>query len=206
MTETLTTAAPLAIDDATADLLFRTARSVTDWAEGDVSDQQLQAAWDLAKFGPTAMNIQPLRFAVVRSAEAKARLIPLMAETNQPKVAAAPVTLVLANDPAFHEHMDRTFPIYPGMKEQLAPAAEARGDMARSNAFLQAGFLIVALRSVGLSVRPMNGMDFEAVDKEFFGDSGRRSFMVINVGIAEGAGTRHPRLPRLDIDEVADFH
>jgi 3-hydroxypropanoate dehydrogenase len=204
VTATLETAAPLAIDDAAADRLFRTARSVTEWSDAEVTDAHLQAAWDLAKFGPTAMNTQPLRLAVLRSDEAKARLIKHLPDGNRPKVEAAPVTLVLAHDAGFHEHMPRTFPVYPGIKEQLAPDAEARHGMARTNALIQAGYLIVALRSVGLSLRPMNGMDFDGVDAEFFAGSGYKSFMMISAGFTEGEGTEHPRLPRLALDEVAE--
>ncbi|MBO0608636.1 malonic semialdehyde reductase [Myceligenerans salitolerans] len=203
MTETLEAAAPLAIDDAAADRLFRTARSVTEWTDAEVTDAHLRAAWDLAKFGPTAMNTLPLRFVVVRSDEAKARLLAHLPDGNRPKVESAPATLVLAHDPEFHEHLPRLFPVYPGIKEQLAPAPDVRDGMARTNALIQAGYLIVALRSVGLSVRPMNGMDFDGVDAEFFADSGYKSFMMIAAGVTAGEGTGHPRLPRLTLDEVA---
>ncbi|RPF22815.1 malonic semialdehyde reductase [Myceligenerans xiligouense] len=203
MIETLEAAAPLAIDDAAADRLFRTARSVTNWTDDEVTDAHLRAAWDLAKFGPTAMNNLPLRFVVARSPEAKDRLLKHVPDGNRSKVEAAPATLVLAHDAEFHEHLPRLFPVYPGIREQLAPAAEMRDDMARSNALIQAGYLIVALRSVGLSLRPMNGMDFDGVDAEFFADTGYKSFMMIAAGVSEGEGTDHPRLPRFDLDEVA---
>lgn len=194
---------PLAIDEAAADRLFRTARSVTRWSDAEVTDAHIEAAWDLAKFGPTAMNTLPLRFVLVRSGEAKARLRQHVADGNKPKVDAAPATLVLAHDAGFHEHLPRLFPVYPGIRDQLAPAPEVRDGMARSNALIQAGYLIVALRSVGLALRPMNGMDFDGVDAEFFGDSGYKSFLMIAAGVAEDEGTDHPRLPRLSLDEVA---
>jgi 3-hydroxypropanoate dehydrogenase len=191
------------IDDSAADLLFRAARTTMEWAGDEVADERIQAAWDLAKFGPTAMNCLPLRMTVVRTPEAKDRLIPHMAEGNQAKVKAAPVSLVLAYDPRFHEHMPTTFPVVPDMRDQLDPAEDARREIARNNALLQAGYLILALRSVGLAAGPMNGMDFDGVDGEFFADSGLRSFLVVNTGVAEGAGTAFPRLPRLEFEQVA---
>ncbi|MBB4932915.1 3-hydroxypropanoate dehydrogenase [Lipingzhangella halophila] len=191
------------IDDPTADRLFRAARTTMEWADAEVPDERIQAAWDLTKFGPTAMNCLPMRMAVVRTPEAKARLIPHMAEANQAKVEAAPLSLVLAGDPSFHEHMPTTFPVVPDMKDQLDPVEDVRGEMARTNALLQAGYLIIALRSVGLAAGPMNGMDFQGVDGEFFADSGFKSFLVVNTGVAEGAGTPFPRLPRLDLHQVA---
>ena len=205
MTDTMLETAPLAIDEAAADLLFRDARTTSQWTDAEVPDARLEAAWDLAKLGPTAMNTLPLRLLVVRSGEAKQRLIEHMADGNKPKVEAAPVSLVLAADPAFHEHLDELFPVYPGIREQLAPAVDAREQMARTNALIQAGYLIVALRSVGLAAGPMNGMDFAGVDAEFFADSGWKSFMVVNVGVADGEGSPYPRNPRLAFEQVAEI-
>jgi 3-hydroxypropanoate dehydrogenase len=203
MTETLPAPA-LAVADDVADLLFRTARTTMQWTDAEVSDEQIAAAWDLAKFGPTAMNTLPLRLLVVRSPEAKQRLVAHMADGNKAKVEAAPASLVLAADPGFHEHLDVLFPVYPGIRDQLAAAAELRENMARTNALLQAGYLILALRAVGLAAGPMNGMDFDGVDGEFFAESGWKSFLVVNVGQAEGEGTAHPRLPRLSFEQVAE--
>ncbi|WP_402461781.1 malonic semialdehyde reductase [Isoptericola aurantiacus] len=204
MTDTLLESTPLAIDEAAADRIFRTARTTSQWSDAEVSDARLEAAWDLAKLGPTAMNTLPLRWLVVRSPEAKQRLVAHMADGNKPKVEAAPVSLVLAADPAFHEHLDELFPVYPGIREQLAPAAEQRGDMARFNALIQAGYVIVALRAVGLAAGPMNGMDTAGIDAEFFGESGWQSLMVVNVGEAEGEGSPYPRNPRLSFEQVAE--
>lgn len=204
MTTTTLPAAPLAIAEEAADLIFRDARTTSLWTDAEVTDAQLEAAWDLAKMGPTAMNTLPLRVLVVRSAEAKARLAVHMADGNRPKVEAAPVSLVLAADPAFHERLDELFPAYPGIKDQLAPAVETREHMARTNALLQAGYLIVALRAVGLATGPMNGMDTDGIDRELFAESGWRSFLVVNVGVADGAGSPYPRNPRLAFGEVAE--
>ncbi|MDO8150693.1 malonic semialdehyde reductase [Isoptericola sp. b408] len=203
MTDTLLETATLAVDEASADRLFRHARSTSQWTGAEVTDAQLQAAWDLAKLGPTAMNTLPLRLLVVRSPEAKQRLVEHMGGGNKAKVEAAPVSLVLAADPAFHEHLDELFPVYPGIREQLAPATEVREQMARKNALLQAGYLIVALRAAGLAAGPMDGMDADGIDREFFAESGWRSLMVVNVGEADGEGSPHPRGPRLDLGQVS---
>ncbi|WP_277208645.1 malonic semialdehyde reductase [Isoptericola croceus] len=204
MTDTLMESAHLAIGEDAADRIFRHARTTSQWSDAEVTDAWLEAAWDLAKLGPTAMNTVPLRLLVVRSGEARHRLIEHMGGGNKAKVEAAPVSLVLAADPAFHEHLDELFPVYPGIREQLAPATETREQMARTNALLQAGYLVVALRSVGLAAGPMNGMDFDGVDNEFFADSGWKSFMVINVGVADGEGSPHPRNPRLPFQQVTE--
>ncbi len=203
MTTTTLETAPLAIAEDAADLLFRDARTTSLWTDAEVTDAQLEAAWDLAKMGPTAMNTLPLRVLVVRSPEAKARLAAHMADGNKPKVQAAPVSLVLAADPEFHLHLDELFPAYPGIKDQLAPAVETREHMARTNALLQAGYLVVALRAVGLAAGPMNGMDTDGIDRDLLAGSGWRSFLVVNVGVADGEGSPYPRNPRLSFGQVS---
>jgi len=203
MTVTIDSAAALAIDEAAADVLYRSARTAREWTDAEVSDADLQAAWDLAKFGPTAMNTLPLRFAVLRSAESKARLSALMPDGNKERVESSPVTLVLAYDPDFHEQMDTLFPVAPGMREQLAPAAERRAGMAAMNAHLQTGYLLLALRAAGLAVGPRQAADYDAVAEEFFAGTGFVPFLVVNAGHAEGDGTPYPRLPRLGYSEVA---
>ncbi|MFD2026487.1 malonic semialdehyde reductase [Promicromonospora aerolata] len=201
MTETLE-ATGLAIDDVTADRLFRTARTVTSFAESDVTDQQLAAVYDLIKWGPTAMNVSPLRVLVVRTPEARQRLVATMPEGNQERVANAPVTLVLAYDPEFHERLDVLVPHLPGAREIFAGDDAARADAARTNALLQAGYLVVGLRAAGLAAGPMHGL-YDGIDAEFFAESGWKGFLVVNVSAVEGADTSRPRAPRLEFDEVA---
>ncbi|MDR7382514.1 malonic semialdehyde reductase [Promicromonospora iranensis] len=201
MTETLE-APGLAIDDATADRLFRTARTVTTFAGSDVTDEQLAAVYDLIKWGPTSMNVSPLRVLVVRTPEARERLVANMPEGNRERVANAPVSLVLAYDPEFHERLDVLVPHLPGAREMFAADDEARASAARTNALLQAGYLIVGLRAAGLSAGPMHGI-YDGIDAEFFTESGWKGFLVVNVGSAEGAETSRPRAPRLEFDEVS---
>lgn len=193
----------LQIDTDTADQLFRTARTAREFTDDEVGVEQIERVYDLIKWGPTAMNIVPLRLLVLRRGAARERLVPLMAEGNQDRVATAPLTLVLAADPAFHQHMGTLFPHAPQVQEQLSQSPEACEPMARKNALIQAGYLIVGLRAAGLATGPMDGMDFDAVDAEFFAERGWRSLMVVNVGQADGSGSPLPRLPRLNFADAA---
>lgn len=203
MTATIDTTAALAIDEAAADLLFRTARTTSQWTDAPVTDDELRAAWDLAKFGPTAMNSLPLRLAVVRSAEERARLVDLMPDGNKSRVASAPVTLVLAYDHNFHEHMDTLFPHAPGVGASFGPQEDLRHGMGSMNAHLQAGYLLVGLRAAGLAAGPMHAADYEGVNEAFFAGTGYKAFLVVNVGHADGEGTAYPRAPRFDLDQVS---
>src|SRR4051812_48990610 len=95
-------AAPGRLDAAAARLLFHEARSHGAWSDQPVSDEELRLVYEQARMGPTSMNSSPLRIVFVRSAEAKARLLPALAPMNVDKVKTAPVTAIFAYDSAFH--------------------------------------------------------------------------------------------------------
>src|SRR3954471_16792960 len=91
-------------------LLFREARTANSFSDEPVTEEQLQAIYDLVKWAPTSMNTQPLRALVVRTPEGRQRLLPHLAEGNRAKTATAPVTVVLAADTDFHENLPKTLP------------------------------------------------------------------------------------------------
>ena len=74
---------------------------------------------------------------------------------------------------------------------------------ARYNAILQIGFLIVAIRAVGLAAGPILGFDHEAVDQAFFPDGRCQSVLVMNVG--RGLPKRYDRLPRLPYEDAVQI-
>jgi nitroreductase len=62
---------------------------------------------NLAKWPPTAANIQPLRVLDVRTQAGRDRLVTHMADGNKAKTASAPAVAVLAIDTDFHEPVAR---------------------------------------------------------------------------------------------------
>lgn len=189
-----------ALDDAARDLLFREARSANTFTDEPITDEQIHAIYDLVKWTPTSANLQPLRILLLRSPEAKARLLPLMSDGNRAKTGTAPVVAILAADTDFHEQIPRVFPQRPEMRERFADAAQ-REQFARFNATLQAGYFILAVRAIGLFAGPMAGFDAAGVDKEFFAGTPLKSLLVINIG-RPGPDAWFPRLPRLDFEDV----
>ena len=147
------------------------------------------------------MNSQPLRIVLVRSPEARARLVPLMGGNNRGRTADAPLVAVLAADTDWHEELPRIFPGYPGARDAFAANREGRVRSALQSAAIQAGYFIVAVRAVGLGAGPMGGFDADAVSREFFPDGSHQAFLVVGIGHADESGYR-PRNPRLDYDEV----
>ncbi|SBT41359.1 malonic semialdehyde reductase [Micromonospora auratinigra] len=181
--------------------LFTDARTANTFTDEPVSDAQLRAIFELAKYPPTAANTQPLRVLIIRDGEPRERLLAHMSEGNRAKTASAPVVAVLAADTDFHDTIPRVFPIRPEMRDGLAADPVARERMARFNATLQIGYWLFGVRAAGLAAGPMAGFDADGLDKEFFADSSWRSLLVVNIG-HPGPDAWFPRLPRLDYDEV----
>ena len=188
------------LDEPAKDALFREARTANTFTDEPVTDEQLQAIYDLVKWAPTAANTQPLRILILRTPEAKARLLPLMNDGNRAKTATAPAVAIVAADTEFHENIPRLLPFRPELKDNFVDAA-VREPFARFNATLQTGYFILAIRAVGLSAGPMGGFDAAGVDKEFFAGTPLKSLLVINIGVP-GPDAWFPRLPRLDYEDV----
>lgn len=194
-------ASRLAIGADAADLLFRDARTAHAFTGDEVTDEQMRAVYDLVKWGPTALNGQPLRVVLVRSDEARERLVPLMSGNNRRRVAGAPLVAILAADLDWHDELPRVFPAYAGARESFQVNEAVRHEMALQNAALQAGYFIVGVRAAGLAAGPMGGFDADAVSAAFFPDGRHRVFLVVNLGHVHEDSYR-PRQPRLDYDEV----
>lgn len=190
----------LVLDSAAQDLLFREARTANTFTDEPVTEEQVQAIYDLVKFGPTAFNQSPLRVVLVRSAEARERLVAHMAEGNQPKTAAAPLVAILAADNEFHEELPALLPHFPQAKDMFFSERPVREQAAGLNAALQAAYFFVGVRAAGLAAGPMTGFDFAGVQKEFLDDD-HTPLMVVNIG-RPGEDAWFPRSPRLSYDEV----
>jgi 3-hydroxypropanoate dehydrogenase len=191
----------LAIPAETADLLFRTAQTANSFTDTPVSEAQMQAVYDLIKWGPTAMNNQPLRVVLVRSPEARAKLGEFMSGNNKAKTVAAPLVAILAADLDFHEELPRVFPVFPGARDMFAADDAVRAESASLNTALQIGYFIVGVRAAGLAVGPMAGFDADAVSAAFFPDGRHRALLVVNLGHPADDAFR-PRQPRLDYSDV----
>ncbi|MEU5957605.1 malonic semialdehyde reductase [Streptomyces sp. NPDC047525] len=192
----------LVLDPAAQDLLFREARTANSFTDEPVTDEQVQAIYDLVKFGPTAFNLSSLRITLVRSPEARERLVQHMAEGNQPKTASAPLVAILSADNEFHEELPALFPHFPQAKDVFFSERPAREGAAHLNAALQSAYFIIGVRAAGLAAGPMTGFDAAGVQKEFL-DGDHTPLMVVNIGKpAENAW--FPRSPRLELDQVIE--
>ncbi|MFD6612595.1 malonic semialdehyde reductase [Micromonospora chalcea] len=191
----------IALDRAAQDLLFRAARTANAFTDEPVGDEQVRAIHDLVRYGPTAMNAQPLRVLLLRSAAARARLLPYVSAGNRDKTAAAPLTAVLAADVDWHDRLPELFPHRPGARDWFTGDPAGREAQARFNAALQIGYLLVGVRAAGLAAGPMAGFDAAGVEREFFPDGRHRVLLLMNIGRPAPDAWRE-RLPRLPYEEV----
>ncbi len=191
------------LDDAALDQLFRQARTVHAFTKTPVSDGTIRQLYDLLKWGPTAFNAQPARYVFVKSAEAKAKLIPALMPGNVPQVESAAVTVIVAQDTRFHEQLPTQFPGYDAKPLFDANPAMAEATAVR-NSSMQGAYLILAARALGLDSGAMSGFNPQAVNDAFFPDGSFKANFLINLGVADPAGV-HPRGPRLSFEEAAQI-
>ncbi|HEX6352822.1 malonic semialdehyde reductase [Actinophytocola sp.] len=191
----------LLLDPHAQDLLFRKARTAHAFTGEPVDDELLAAVHELVKWAPTSFNQQPLRIVLVRSDEARRRLVPLMWDCNQAKTATAPLVAVLGADLGFHEYLPEQFPAFPQAKDVFFSNDDVRCESAVLNASIQIGYFILGVRAAGLAVGPMTGFQADKVSAEFFPDGRHRALAVINMG-RPSTGAWFDRLPRLPYDRV----
>ncbi len=191
------------LDEAGLDLLFRKAHSIHRFEDRPVSDTVVRELYELLKLGPTGFNAQPARYLFIRSPEAKQRLSPALSSGNRDKTLAAPLNVIVAWDSRFHEHLPQQFLSYDA-KSFFDKAPDWIEPTAKTNATLQAAYLILAARALGLDVGPMSGFKPDLLDAEFFPDGRYKSLLLANIGygVRDESVVRGPRLAFEDAVEV----
>ncbi|MCU1515851.1 MAG: nitroreductase [Pseudarthrobacter sp.] len=170
-----------AIDSAAVDAIFAEARTANSFT-GEVTEDQARAIYELTKFGPTAFNSQPLRVTYVRSEEARATLVAALSSGNRAKTGTAPLVAILSYDTDWAGQWENFLPGYNAPKAMYDASPELTATTGNNNAHLQAGYFILAVRSLGFAAGPMTGADFGAIDAAFFPAGDQKSFLVVNIG------------------------
>ena len=194
---------PLLTEEA-LDLIIREARSHNGWLDKPVSDELLTQLYDIVKMGSTSMNTCPARFIFVRTAAGKARLKKCLAPLNVDKVLSAPVTVIIAHDMAFYQHMPKLFAHNPGAQKSFENNEKMIASTAFRNGTLQGGYLMIAARAMGLDIGPMSGFNNQACDDEFFAGTTIKSNFLCSLGYGDTSKI-FQRLPRFDFDEVCQL-
>jgi 3-hydroxypropanoate dehydrogenase len=192
----------LALDAKAQDLLFRDAHTAESFSSDPVSDEQIKEIWDLIRWAPTGGNASPGRLLIVRSPEARERLVTHLSESNRPKTLAAPLTVVLAADTRYHELWPTISPARSAAAARLEDDPQARERLAMLSATLVTAYFLIGVRAAGLAAGPMGGFNRAGVDGEFFPEGRWRSILIVNVGTPSDEA-HSERQGRLEFEDVA---
>jgi 3-hydroxypropanoate dehydrogenase len=188
------------LDAAGLKLLFREARTPSDWLAKPVEDDLLRSLYDLVKMGPTSANCCPARILFLRTPEAKARLKPALKPSSLERTMAAPVTAIIGYDLKFYDLLPRLFP-GAAHRDRFCNNPEYAETTAFRNSSLQGGYFILAARALGLDCMPISSFNNREVDREFFPSGSVKSNFICNLGYGD-RGNLEPRKPRLAFDEA----
>jgi Nitroreductase len=183
--------------------IFEDGRTHRVFTDRPVDQGLLHRLYDLAKIAPSASNLCPMRITFVTSQTQKQKVIEAAADGNKTKIASAPVVAVIAHDAKFDRHIEKLAP-HMDAGEFRKQKPEILEQIAKENCWLQAGFLIVAARSLGLDCGPMGGFDRAKIDNFFYQGSSWRSNFLMNLGYGD-ASKLHPRGYRLKFDEACSI-
>lgn len=188
------------LDRQAFDQLFMQARTHNGWTDEPVADEQLRQLYERVSMGPTSANCCPARFVFVRSAEGREKLRPALSSGNLEKTMSAPVTVIVAYDRAFYEALPKLFP-HADARSWFTSSPEFAEQTALRNSSMQAAYLILAARGMGLDAGPMSGFDRAGLDEAFFSGTTWTTNLLINLGHGNPQKL-FPRLPRLPFDEA----
>lgn len=191
------------LDDAALATIFTEARTHNGWTDEPVTDAEIAKIYDLTRMGPTSANCSPARFVFVKTAEGKEKLRPSLSSGNLEKTMSAPVVVIAAYDTAFYDKLPMLFP-HADAKAWFTSSPALAEETAFRNATLQAAYLIMAARSIGLDTGPMSGFDKPKVDEAFFAGTTWKSNFLINLGHGD-ASKLFGRLPRLPFNEACQI-
>jgi 3-hydroxypropanoate dehydrogenase len=182
------------LNDHALDQLFREARTYNGYLDRPVSQDQLEAIWEIMKFGPTSANCLPVRIIWCVSDEAKAKLAATTMPANAEKILKAPVSAIIGMDMEFYEHLPELFP-HTDAKSWFVGNDAMIETTAFRNSTLQGGYFIMAARALGLDTGPMSGFSNDAVDAAFFAGTKVKSNFISTLGYGDPASIfeRSPR-------------
>ncbi len=189
-----------ALDPAALAKLFTEARTHNAWLDKPIPAETERKLYDLLKMGPTSANCSPARFVFVRSEAGKEKLRPALSSGNLDKTMSAPLTVIVAHDPKFYDHLPELFP-HTDARSWFTGSEAAARETAFRNGTLQGAWLIMGARALGLDTGPMSGFDKDKVTEAFLAEDGWEANFLVNIGYGD-AEALFDRLPKLDFDQV----
>ncbi|KRQ15845.1 malonic semialdehyde reductase [Bradyrhizobium manausense] len=184
--------------------LFTRARTPSAWSSTPIEMATLKQLYELAKLGPTSANCQPMRLAFVTTSAAKEQLLLALSRGNVKKAASAPAIAIVAQDRNYLDRLPELYPVGYDARSWFNTSPDAVAGHGERNTMLQAAYLIMAARALGIDCGPMSGFDRDAINKIFFPDQSWDAKLLIGLGFA-AEPVREPRKPRLRVEDACRF-
>lgn len=183
-----------------------------------ISHEEMTEILTLATRAPSSVNMQPWRFLVIESPEAKATLAPL-ARFNQTQVETSSAVIAVFGDLNNFEKFEEIYgaavekgfmPLelkegihasFSGYFETISP--EAMKDIVLVDGGLVSMQFMLAARAYGYDTNPIGGYEKDKI-AEAFGLDKERYVPVMLISIGKAADNGHPSV-RLPIDQVAQW-
>lgn len=180
------------------DTILTNARTHFEWQDKPLPEGAVERLYEAVRLGPTSGNCTPARFVFIETAEARERLLPCMSSGNREKTKTAPLNVIVAQDPKFYDHLPDLFP-HNDAKSWFTSSPELAAETAFRNSSMQAAYLVVAARAMGLDAGPMSGFKPDMISEAFLSGTGWLPNMIVNIGYGR-RDALFERLPRLDFE------
>ncbi|ANF97915.1 nitroreductase family protein [Paenibacillus bovis] len=183
-----------------------------------ISREEMTEILDEATRAPSSINLQPWRFLVIESEEAKAQLLPL-AKFNSHQVETSAAVIAIFGDLQHELNAEEIFNtavelgyMPAEVKERQLPFAmayyenlseQARKDIALIDSGLVSMQLMLVARAHGYDTNPIGGYEKEKM-AEVFGMDTKRYVPVMLLTIGKAANEGYPSM-RLPINSVAEW-
>jgi len=188
-------------------------RSIRNFIQETIQDEEIQEIFSLVRLTPSAWNIQPWHFHIIKDVQLKEKL--QEAAYGQTQVTSAPVVVLISVD--MENSINRlSETIHPGISEdrkqiELANlksvfekmSKEERVAWGLTQANIALGFLLLTIQGLGYSSVPMMGFDQAKVNK-LLGLPEHVTFAaMVPFGRPDSAGYEHHRF---DLEKIITIH
>ena len=196
------------------DDIIKNRRSIRKYKEVEITDHTIKAIFELALRAPSANNLQPWTFRVIKSKAAKDQFSHLF-KWNRSQYETSSAMIIVLVDTRF---ASRAPQIYDKAVSQGSMSIEVRDKQLENfkkqnpnpldvlkTAYLDAGFVamnvMLVARSFGYDTCPIGGFD-RVNAPAAFGLENHEAVMAISIGIADDSGNNSVRL---DFDQVGQI-
>ncbi|MFH1181510.1 MAG: nitroreductase family protein [Candidatus Woesearchaeota archaeon] len=184
--------------------VVRKRRSVREYENKEITDAQLKKLFDLVRFTPSAYNLQPWEFIIVRDSERKNALRECTPSKQQHVENAGADIIILGNkDPEAYLDEIKADEAKRARVKLLTSRSEQESERwTQRDGSLAAMTLMLAAQSMGLSTCPIGAFDADKVRKEF---SIPEKFEIVLV-VTLGYGKNIPEAPnKRSVESIMHF-